>query len=74
MQPAVFDSFDKYMMLFPLDKDSELMEKTFDSGSTLQFPSNVQCYWRLPKITLLLIDVCIFIILGLAGMYVCSHT
>ena len=56
-------------MIFPLGTNSELTEMTSDSNTTMQFPSNVQCYWQLPKPTLLLFDVCIFIMLGLAGMY-----
>ena len=50
--------------------DSELPDVTSGSKDEPLFPSNVQCYWRMPSLTVLIFDVCIFITLGLAGGWV----
>ena len=40
-----------------------------DLSTELPFPSSVQCYWRVPKVVLYLLEFAIFIIVGLSGWH-----
>lgn len=53
--------------LYP-GRNSELPDVAGGLKLEPPFPSNVQCYFKLPHFVVLLFDVSIFITLGLAGV------
>ena len=58
---------DSILLSVPPTVNDELVDLS-GASRVLPFPSHVQCYWKTPKVLGYLMDLAIFVFLGLSGL------
>ena len=56
-----------YTLPVPPTVNDELVDLS-GASRVLPFPSHIQCYWKTPKVLGYLMDLAIFVFLGLSGL------